>query len=309
MNLPGSIKNEKLRRAYLEGENWARSFYPLTKIGEFSDFFDHDSDRVMRALKMDDSGTNVVSLKDYMRPDRETKELEVIRHKTNQAANNVYVHGSLRVWKKNNVKYARRIEIQDDKICGLCLVKNGELYEVNELLEKDLPLTFDTHPNCRGAFMPVIGHITKRDDHKPSDEHVVTLTVGNAVIEDLPIEYKPFMLPFIRRIGHIPFKIKFDKSATFDYKMAGKTLTINPRSSDNDDPRETIARCVARKLWPKMEKQFKGEYGVLLKLGLVHPNRSAQTWPELFENTYKEFKLNQLDEPYEVLWCRSNLAA
>lgn len=299
----------------MEGRRWGQLFTKyMNKYAAF-DNYDYDIQRVMRAMKTEDD-SKVIKLKHRMVADNEElqrlssedKEKE-LKGKAKVIGHNLYTIGALRVWENEGIKLVRRIEIQDDKICPLCRIKNGELYEVDFLLGKDLPLIHDTHPHCRGSFIPVMGSITKHPGHTAEHEHVATLMMYGCVIEDIPVEYKPFMEKFLKKIAPLPFKVKFDKEVPYDYMMRGEKLIINPRSADHEDPREIIARCKARKVWPHHKAAFEREYGALMKLGLVHPNRASQSWPELFENTYTEFKLNQLDEPYEVLWCKANLAA
>lgn len=309
-----------LDAAHELGKQWADVFdirhasHYLTKWA--ADHKEYDRQRVSMKVGLDRG--KIISFKDRYKPGAEDdggysidkKHENTTAYRSGEAANNVYTLAAVRKWQTKGIKLVRRIEIQDEKICALCVVKNGVTYDIDELVHEDLPLTFDTHPYCRGSFIPIIGSITKEKDHQaPDEDHTVTVVSGGNSVEDLPIEYKPFMIPFLNRIGKLPFKVKFtDPSEEFDSKQTNQTLYINPKALHDDDPRAIIAKAKAATMWTKMGDKFKEEYGALIKMGLIHPNRSTSDWRDMFTNTYKEYALNQLDEPYEVLWCKSNFA-
>lgn len=307
------------RRWYDKGHEWATlccgktKHAALIKTAEHSRHYDYDLKRTLMALKFNPNEKIIrlirkdMSDKDFQSY-LEKQTFSANRFKLNTASHNLYVHGAIRKWQEEGIKLVKRIEIMhDEKTCPLCRVMNGKTYEIGEVALLDLPLTADTHPHCRGTFIPVMNSITK-DPSLEAIVHVVNMESSNgAKIENVPIEYKPFLTAFLKKVGQIPFDINFDPSATSDYRFTNDLLTINPKTLDDEDPREIISQHKAKKLWPKYKDKFKIEYGALLKLGLVHPRQSATSWEELFEKTYSDYMLNLLDEPYEVMWCQTNL--
>lgn len=61
---------------------------------------------------------------------------------------NIYNKAALRRWAKDGLLRVRRMEMRDRKTCPLCRALHGQEYIIQDLLQRQYPLTEDSHPSC-----------------------------------------------------------------------------------------------------------------------------------------------------------------
>jgi hypothetical protein len=178
---------------------------------------------------------------------------------------------------------------------------NTHIYDIFELLELPDPLTNDTHPRCRGSFVPVINSMTAFPDKSGKLEWVSHIKDNGNDMTNVPIEYVPFLKRFARK-NKLPFKVVFNPKLKVDSQLSGDVLYLHPRALYDQDPRELMVEAWAERLWPKYEDRFRSEYLTLTQMGLVRPSKTVRTTKDFWLSEFVHFKLNQMDQPWEVIW-------
>lgn len=285
------------------GKKWAEQFLPISKKTSVNIKIDISKliektiaeigDRVTKLL-LGDKGKNI-------------KKSTLTEHGKSIIRKNVvetYMKSALDTWKKRGVDYCKRVELDDLKTCQLCIYLNTKEYEIDYLLSLDNPLTHDTHPNCRGAFVPIINNISKI--YKSYNEEPVTFNMStkNVELQDAPIEYKPWLEQFFDRVT-APFKIIFSNDIKSDYELKSDKLIINPLALHDEDPREIITEAMAKKVPKNIVKKTIKDYKNMMELGLVIPPLYTNDDEELFKELYQQYLLNQLDDLYEVVYFKT----
>jgi hypothetical protein len=221
---------------------------------------------------------------------------------------NLYTKASLREMQANGYQLCRRIEIDDHKTCVVCWALNNGTYHIADIVDLPDPLTHDTHPRCRGSFVPVLNSMTALPQKKGRLDFVKTIQDPKTGVEikDAPLEYSTYLSSFARK-HRLPFKVEFDPRAQADSQVSNGVLTVHPRTLFDQDPREVILEAWAATLWPKYEARFTKEYVLLARMGLTQPQRSVHTALELWIREFTAWKMNQLDSPWDILWFRTTV--
>ena len=215
-----------------------------------------------------------------------------------------YVLAALKEWKSKGISSVKRVELDDALCCSLCLHLNGKEYDIDLLLSKDNPLTFDTHPNCRGHFSPIINNISKLvQAYNKANKEDVTFSTKNLI--NAPIEYKPWFEQFYSRVDP-GFVTEFTDSLDHDYSFANGKLTIKYNALHDEDPREIITKTMASQVPANLVKKTIKDYRSMMALGVVTPPLETSDDNELFTELYQAYMLNQLDDLWEVVWFKTN---
>lgn len=300
-------------RAALSGMHWARQFFPTEKTAAHFDWniaddvaeivrglgetpTPHIHDTIAEALA---SGTGPP-----VRQLERTYNAERAKAIARTAVMNIHAKATLREAAAAGYGLVRRIEINDLKTCAKCRALNYRTYRVELLLDVPNPLTRDSHPSCRGVFVPCINSLERLPDAEM--HHVEDLEINGNKVQGAPREYVPWLRTFLRR-NVLPFAVRFADPGYVGYAIADDVLTIHPDVTRDTDPREVILRAAADSLWPLYERTFTAQYPLLLKMGLVHPSRPYKNVRELWTHEYVDAKLNQHDEYWEVAWWKTHV--
>ena len=216
---------------------------------------------------------------------------------------NYYTFTYLNEWHDHGLHLVKRIEMHDHKTCPICRTLNGNIYNIEEVLREQMPLTFLSHPNCRGSYSPYMAVMSKVVPVRPVFRDI---TVGGNKAAGVPPEYVPWVRHVLLR-DSFDFNIQcvIDRSKPLT-EVVDNTLIINIYTIGQRDIRELILAEKAKRLFPKWETLFMKEYFPQLKTGLVHPQRSWSTPRDVFIDGYVSLILRQLDEPFEIYWWSSN---
>lgn len=218
---------------------------------------------------------------------------------------NIYVKASLKRWEEDGISRVKRLEMRDKKTCPICRALNGKEYDIADIIGLVFPLTNDSHPSCRGTFVPLISLATytpqKRDIPLATD-----FTAGNNVARNVPIEVRPWLRSFLKSFEG-PIEVDFDPTISESYTWDNFSITINPDALIDEDPREIILHAVSDQIWPFYEKEFIDEYIPLIKSGLARPSKSFVSMKELFQNNYKSYRMNQDEDPFSVSWWKDSV--
>ena len=116
---------------------------------------------------------------------------------------NTYAREMLQEWYDQGVREVERIEINDLKTCDLCkeLSQPGRnVYQIEDLLNDAItngyPVTYVSHPNCRGGYRPRVNMQAFDDFEKMIDEaagefsNASDVQSGASVAKDVPVEYQ-----------------------------------------------------------------------------------------------------------------------
>ena len=294
------------------GEEWADQFYPKKwrlkrreKTAQtLSTVFVDISAMVEQALRaIGDRATKYL----IGSPGRKITKSELSTKTTHVARAHViesYIKSALARWKQYGATHCKRVELDDVKTCPTCLALHLKEYSIDDLLKLPNPLTHDTHEHCRGAFTPIINDISKVIDTLNDSPVTFSMKNVNATIEDMPIEYKPWVEQFTRRVK-LPFKMKFDKTLPYDYRLVKDTLYIRPDALYDEDPREIIAKTMVDLVPPAVKKQTMKDYRNMMVLGVVIPPIDTANDDHLFAELYQQYLLNQLDDAYEVIYFKT----
>jgi hypothetical protein len=219
---------------------------------------------------------------------------------------NVYTKAGLREMSKHGYSQCKRMEINDHKVCPLCWAKNNETYDIAPLLDIPDPLTHDTHPRCRGTFVPVINSMVALPQKGGKFDWVTQIHDNQNSIINVPVEYGVYLRRFAKA-NTLPFRIAFDPNLKVDSVMQGDMLRIHPKALYDQDPRELILEEWSHRLWPVYEDVFRTEYLTLAAMGLVRPSKTVRTTKEFWCSEFISWKLNQMDTPWEKIWFDSTI--
>lgn len=217
---------------------------------------------------------------------------------------NIYVKSALRRWDEDGIIQVRRMEMRDKKTCPICRALNGKLYDISDLLGRIYPLSEDTHPNCRGTFIPIISLAT----YSPKQRSIplaVDIQAGKSTATNVPVELQPWLSRFLRQFPDT-VDIEFDPRIPEAYSWKASKVKINPDALVDQDVREIILEALSDQLWPKLEEKFKKEYLPLITAGLAHPAKSFTTQEELFANNYIQYRMGQDQDPWSIEWWSRN---
>ena len=289
------------------GKEWAEQFLPpeVKLRKEAQTVFNIDlSSMIERVIRnIGDRATKLLlgsKGEQITQSDLATKTMPLVRLEVVES----YMKSALQTWANRGIKFCKRVELDDIKTCPVCRAINLKEYSIADLLQLDAPLTHDTHEFCRGAFTPIINNISKLLEHYHPEPVTFSMDTKNATIDTMPIEFRPWMEQFTRRIN-IPFKVKFISDLSVDYKKTKDTLLIRPDALWDEDPREIITKFMADEIPSDLRKQTVKDYRDMLKLGLVIPPIDTKDDRELFTKLYQQYLLNQLDDAYEVIYFKT----
>lgn len=213
---------------------------------------------------------------------------------------NEYTRGYLKQWKQGGLQHVKRVEMHDHKTCPLCRGLNGNVYRIDDLLREEYPLTYCTHPNCRGTYSPYLGTLTSAKPLKPVFR--VLKNNGNEAVRVAP-EYSPWLSILFRRVK-LPYKIEcvYKKEEPWLTKRMGEWLFVNIPNVGDRDIREVVLEPWAKEMWKKDKDKFMRGYEPLVRAGIVHPQRQVTEPKDIFIDGFISYILKQLDEPFEIWW-------
>lgn len=221
---------------------------------------------------------------------------------------NIYAKAALREMLRNGFTQARRMEFRDHKVCFRCIVLNNKIYEIEDIVNLPDPLTRESHPRCRGSFVPVvnslIADISKRQEPMTYTKDLISK--NKQTLTGVPVEYAPHLGYFASKQA-IPFSVEFDPNLDVDSRLTWDSLKIHPRALYDQDPREIILENWARSVWSRYRSKFEKEYVLLTQMGLAKPSRTVKTLEEYWVSEFTSFKLGQMDTPFELLWFKTNV--
>lgn len=110
----------------------------------------------------------------------------------------VNTHGTVQLneWYEQGIREVERYEINDLKTCSLCralALPGRNVYMIEDLLRQDYPVTYISHPQCRGGYRPRQNWSVFDDfEQKLNDFTNVQDIQGEngSVAKDVPIEYQ-----------------------------------------------------------------------------------------------------------------------
>lgn len=303
------------------GRRWAAAFIPPKAMEKAAGYFDWDLDRDIDAI--------VKTTREQPSPEinRAVHQALLRGHHPNTVVNklaktyqidrardiartvmlNIYAKGALREMARHGYEEAIRKEIDDHKVCATCKSIDGKRYLIDRLVDLADPLTHDTHPRCRGTFIPVINPALVKADAKGTVEHTRSFPTANGkIVKNVPNEFTTFLRRFLHK-QDLPFHVVFDPSLPVDSRMSEEVLHINPKALTDQDPRELILEAWAHKLWPKYQDRFENEYLLMTKMGLVRPSKTVKTPKDYWLSEFVAYKTNQLEQPFEVLWFKTTV--
>lgn len=217
---------------------------------------------------------------------------------------NIYTKSALREMKKHGYSLAKRIEIDDSKVCPLCKVLNNGTYEIDYLLTSSMPLTRGSHPRCRGTFVPVINSMVALPQRAGKMDHVTDIVANGNGMRNVPVEYAVHLRRFASR-NRLPFNVLFDPRTHTNSRMVGDTLWIHPAALHDQDPRELIVEHWATEVWPRYEDKFRNEFvSLLVWTGLARPSKTFRTTEELWRQEFVAYKLGLSESPWHHIWFR-----
>jgi SPP1 gp7 family putative phage head morphogenesis protein len=132
------------------------------------------------------------------------KQRYLIERIVRTETSNSYAKVQLQEWYDQGVREVERVEINDLKTCPLCktLCQSGNnVFKIEDLLNDSItggyPVTYISHPNCRGGYRPRINLESFEDferelEQEPKEEFTNSSDVETAdsKAENVPIEYQ-----------------------------------------------------------------------------------------------------------------------
>jgi SPP1 gp7 family putative phage head morphogenesis protein len=218
---------------------------------------------------------------------------------------NIYNKAALRRWAKDGLLRVRRMEMRDKKTCPICRALHGQEYLIQDLLARQYPLTEDSHPSCRGTFIPILDTAV----YAPEKREVPTsmdFEVNGNTAENVPLEVKPWLYTFLKD-SPLPMNVKFDDSIPEAYKWDGLDVTIHPSAIRQEDTREIILHAIADQVWTSVQQKFETEYVSLIMDGRAAPAKSWTDNKELFINNYIAYRMGQDQLPHSIDWFARNV--
>lgn len=302
------------------GRRWAQQFMPKGTMRKASGYYDWDLDRdiddILQSIKESPSPEihrtihEAISKGEHPQAAVSALAKNYQVHRARDIARtvlmNVYAKGALREMARHGYTEAIRIEIDDRIRCMICDILHNQVYVIADIMDLPNPLTEDSHPRCRGSFIPVVNSGVVRPDGKQIKHTEDFALPGGKKILKAPSEFAMFLKRFFTKYP-IPFNVHFDAALPMDARMEKGILRVNPKTLIDQDPREVILEAWAQRLWPKYQKQFEDQYMLLTKMGLVHPSKSVATPQEYWVSEFIAYKTNRLQQPYEVLWFRTTV--
>ena len=293
---------------YKTGADYARSFFPMEKVGWVPDY-NYTDDINQLLAKLDVRGTKFImdeihkSIEQGLGPPVE-KLAPKLGYDTAKAVArtvlmNVYAKGALLQWHRDGIEHVKRLAVEDLKTCPVCRGLNGKEYAVGDLILMVNPQSFDTHENCRCTFIPII-NISTYAPKKDKMPLTTNIKAGDNEAEDVPIEYAAVLQEMLGR-SRLPFKVKFDAGIKADYERRNGTLVINPKALADEDPRDIIYQEEAEMLWLGAKDKVEKEYAPMVRAGFARSSKSWDDEHELFVNNFTAYKLGQLDND---LWSQ-----
>ncbi len=213
---------------------------------------------------------------------------------------NIYNKAALRRWAKDGLLRVRRMEMRDRKTCPLCRALHGQEYLIQDLLERTYTLTEDSHPSCRGTFIPVLD-MAVYDPEKREVPTAMDFEIDGSRAENVPLEVKPWLYSFLKG-SPLPMNIVFDENLPEAYTWEGFDVTINPSAIRQEDPREIILHSIADQVWDTVNEKFSEQYIQLIMDGSAAPAKSWITKKELFINNYIAYRMGQDQYPKSIAW-------
>lgn len=218
---------------------------------------------------------------------------------------NIYVKSALRKWQEDGIMRVKRMEMRDKKTCPICKALNGKEYELADLINLVYPLTNDSHPSCRGTFIPLIS-LETYDPKVREIPLAVDFTVSGNTAKNVPLEVKPWLYSFLRKLKG-PISVEFDPTISESYTWGPFEIKINPDAMEDEDVREIILESIAHQIWPTFEDKFIAEYIPLIQSGLAHPSKSFSNSKELFVHNYIAHRMGQDPDPFSNAWWLQNV--
>ena len=135
---------------------------------------------------------------------------------------NSYAKVQLQEWYDQGVREVERVEINDLKTCPLCktLCQPGNnVFQIEDLLNDSItggyPVTYISHPNCRGGYNPRINLESFEDFEKELEQEPKTeftnssdLESADSRAENVPLEYQNQVQQALQDFGP-SYEIKF----------------------------------------------------------------------------------------------------
>lgn len=124
---------------------------------------------------------------------------------------NTYARAQLQEWYEQGVRKVERHEIKDMRTCPLCRdTLDGKIYDVEMLLNGGYvnqetgissaayPISFDSHPNCRGSYTPIVNwsvfeefeKLYLEPDALTEFQNASDVVTQDSKAENVPIEYQ-----------------------------------------------------------------------------------------------------------------------
>jgi len=156
---------------YTTGTEYARSFFPLEKLGWIPPYDYHDDiNKLLASLDVRPSKSIMdeihKALEEGSGPpiDKLAPKLgyETAKSVARTVIMNIYVKGALNKWHEDGIEHVKRLAVEDLKTCPVCKGLNGKEYVVADLLELPNPQSFDTHENCLVGETVVLSPGTSR---------------------------------------------------------------------------------------------------------------------------------------------------
>jgi SPP1 gp7 family putative phage head morphogenesis protein len=277
------------------GHGWARYFLGgMEKKGFFIGSYDvdQDLDKMLSDLKAS------TKEREYVKTTLPSRGPRIVhghnRTIARTATMNIYCKASLIEYKEDGLTHVRRMEVHDDRTSPICRVLNGTIHRIDKLLNYDLPQSHDTHPNCRGTFVPFFD----AGGYKPIHRDIPT-RLNFLKFENAPREFEPWLRGMNK---YITFnKVIFVKKPLPGMtKVEGNLLFLF--LNDETDPRDVILEEEAKKVFNP--KSFR-EIEKMTDAGLVSPEKTHESSIEHFSHLYSAYRLNQLQDPILVRWFKN----
>jgi hypothetical protein len=137
---------------------------------------------------------------------------------------NTYAKVQLQEWYDQGVREVERFEVNDLRSCDLCRTlalpgSNVFLIEdlLNDTVTKGYPVTFMSHPNCRGGYRPRINLdvFTEFENKVKEFQNSQDIEAGDSKAENVPIEYQEQVEKALSDFGP-EYGIKFVPEITED---------------------------------------------------------------------------------------------
>jgi hypothetical protein len=291
-----------LDMAVVAGREWAQQFLPklLKTSKQYKINIDrHVEDAVRsigdRATKyLDGKKGRSIKHSDIVEDGKHIARLKVIE---------TYMKAALSEWASKGIEAVKRIELDDVSTCALCIALNTKEYKLSDLLKLDHPLTSESHLNCRGSYVPIIGSISKIYAAFNKEPTVFSMDTKSVKLVNAPVEYKPWLQQFFSRVSP-GFEIEFTSDLDHDYSFKNGVLKIRYDALHDEDPREIITEQMAKQVPAEIVKKTMRDYRNMESLDIVTPPIEGND-EDVFQELYQQYLLNQLDDAMEICYFRA----